>query len=134
MRRYAVKLPSLRRYGSGLTGLLWSICRGILANQSEAEWWRNASPEQRRLLCPVLRSWLGGVINIYPRCEPFVVTEAVELSMFRREYRPLPELEPQPGDVKPDNYGWLRGRLVCLDYDMNYSGCPHDRSGVLGAT
>lgn len=129
-RRYAIKLPSLRRYGSGLAGLLWSVSRGILANQSEAEWWHNAMPDQKPMLCPVLHSWIGGIVNIYPRCEPYTVDEVTELAMFTREYRPLPDLDPQPGDVKPDNYGWLDGRLVVLDYDMNYNGCPHDRSGA----
>jgi hypothetical protein len=45
--------------------------------------------------------------------------------------RPIPELMPQPGDDKPENYGLLYGRLVILDYDMNYNGCPHDRSGAI---
>lgn len=128
-RRHAIKLPSLRPYGNGLAGLLWSVCRGILANQSEAEWWRNADPDTRTKLCPVLRSWLGGIVNVYPRCEPFGVVPHVEMAMFERTYRPL-DLDPCPGDEKPDNYGWLEDRLVRLDYDMNYNGCPHDRSGA----
>lgn len=129
-KRYAIKLPSLRPYGNGLAGLLWSICRGILANQAEAQWWRNALPDQRPFLCPVLHSWLGGIVNVYPRCQPMVVPRGVAMAMFRREFRPLPMLMPQPGDNKPDSYGWLDTRLVVLDYDLNYNGCPHDRSGA----
>jgi hypothetical protein len=129
--RYAVKVPSLRRYGDGLSGALWSLCRGVLANQAEATWWRNSHNPN---LCPVLHSWLGGIINIYPRCTPYEVTPAVEQAMFHRETRALPELDPWPGDEKPDNYGWLPTadgpRLVRVDYDMNYNGCPHDRSGA----
>ena len=119
-RRYAVKFPSLRPYGNGLTGLLWSICRGILANQAEHTWWTNSHDPA---LCPVLRSWLGGIVQVYPRCEPLA-----------DDYDgPLPEPE-HLGDLrdnKPDNFGWLDGRLVRVDYDMNYNGCPHDRSGAL---
>lgn len=129
-RRYAIKLPSLRPYGDGVAGLLWSICRGILANQSEAVWWNMAEPKMRAYLCPVLRSWLGGIINVYPRCEPYEVDGATAEKMFTREFSPVELLYPHPGDNKPDNYGWLDGRVVCLDYDMNYNGCPHDRSGA----
>jgi hypothetical protein len=127
---YAIKLPSLRRYGAGLAGLLWSICRGILANQAEAEWWRNATEDQRPMLCPVLRHWLGGIINIYPRCDPYTATASMHTAMSSRDYRPLPELDPHPSDTKPENYGWLGRQLVVLDYDMHWNGCPHDRSGA----
>lgn len=128
-RRHAIKFPSLRPYHEGLRGLLWSVCRGILANQSEADWWRHSPVEQKQFLCPVRHSWLGGIINIYPRCYPFEVDRKVEQAMFERTYRPLPGLHPRPSDNKPDNYGWLGSQLVMLDYDMNYNGCPHDRSG-----
>jgi hypothetical protein len=128
---YAIKLPSLRRYGGGLAGLLWSVCRGILANQSEASWWNSIGDDQRQYLCPVLHSWLGGIINIYPRCDPYEVSDATAMAMSAREFRPLEKLNPQAGDTKPDNYGWLGRRLVVLDYDLNYNGCPHDRSGAL---
>jgi hypothetical protein len=131
-RRHAVKIPSLRRYGDGIAGLLWSISRGILANQSETEWWRNAPPETRTVLCPVRWSLLGGVINVYPRCEPFEATEEQELAMFNRTWSPV-VMDPSPGDDKAANFGWLvehgQRRVVRIDYDMNYNGCPHDRSG-----
>lgn len=129
-RRYAIKVPSLRRYGNGLAGLLWSVSRGILANQSEVEWWRNSPADQKTHMCPVLRSWFGGVVQVYPRCAPFKVPRARELAMFHRDWFPV-AMDPQPGDNKPDNYGWLDGRVVVLDYDMNYNGCPHDRSGFV---
>lgn len=133
-KRWAIKLPSLRPYGNGVAGLLWSISRGILANQSETEWWRNTQPENRIHLCPVRFSLLGGVINIYPRCEPYEATEEQELAMFNRTWRPVDD-NPAPGDDKAANFGWLtehgQRRVVRIDYDMNYNGCPHDRSGFL---
>lgn len=132
-KRYAVKFPSLRPYGDGFAGLLWSLCRGILANQSEAQWWKHSPPEQKQAMCPVLASWAGGLVNVYPRCEPFVVTEELELAMHQRTYFPV-HMDPAPGDNKPDNDGVLHGRVVFLDYDMNYNGCPHDRSGFLNRT
>lgn len=119
-RRYAIKLPSLRSYGQGLEGRLWSIARGLLANQSEKEW---AGYEANRgLVCPVLRSWLGGLTQVYPRCAPLRGDEAEA---------DLPRLDPNPGDDKPTNFGWLNGRIVRIDYDMSFNGCPHDRSGFV---
>lgn len=139
-RRYAIKIPRLRRYrdsrtgavlGDGSRGLLWRVARGVLANQAEAEWWRHGGERTRSCLCPVLRSWLGGLVNVYPRCAPYEVDTETELRMFRREFRPVPDLEPQPGDNKSENYGVTPdGRVVLLDYDMNWNGCPHDRSGT----
>lgn len=116
--RYAIKFPSLRPHNDGLAGLLWSICHGILANQSEATWWDNSHDPG---LCPVLRSWLGGIVNIYPRCAPIVEGDEFDPPMLL--------FGLMLGDDKPDNYGRLGGRVVRVDYDMNYNGCPHDRSG-----
>lgn len=132
-RHYAIKIPSLRRYGDGFAGLLWSFSRGVLANQSEAEWWRSSPPDNKHSLCPVLRSWLGGMINVYPRCMPYVATPEQAEAMFRREWRPILAEFPAPGDNKPDNFGVLDGRVVRIDFDMNYNGCPHDRSGFVNS-
>lgn len=124
--RWAVKVPSLRRYGSGLAGLLWSITRGIQANLSEREWsgLEGDDVPDRGLLCPLRWSLLGGIINVYPRCVPWPVDE------HGAALRPLPETEIPLGDDKPENWGLLGGRPVRIDYDVSYNGCPHDRGGV----
>jgi hypothetical protein len=137
-RHRAIKIPRWNTGGEGFAGLLWTLCRGVLANQSEAEWWRHADVITRPALCPVLRSWLGGIINVYPRCQPFHVTEEQELAMFHRTWLPVGGITPAPGDEKPQNYGWLKvseteRRLVRIDYDMNWNGCSHDRSGAINA-
>ncbi len=121
--RWAVKLPSLRTHGNGLVGLLQSFCRGVLANQSEIDW--HGYKEARGALCPIRWHGLGGVVVVMPRCHPILVTADGE------PVDPLPQLHPRsPGDNKPENYGVLRGRIVRIDYDMSYNGCPHDRSGA----
>lgn len=104
---YAIKVPSLRT-GSigGPRGRLQSFAWGVLANHSEYEW-STYKPWQGRV-APVLRSWLFGLVQVYPRCAVLDEGSRVE----------LPVLDPDPGDVKHDNYGWLGGRLVRLDYDM----------------
>lgn len=110
---WAVKVPSLRANGNGAMGVVWSICRGILANQSERSWtgWEG--------LCPVRWS-LAGLINIYPRCEP--VTD------YDGDYAEVCTMVPTSmADRKPENLGRLNGRLVWVDYDMSWNGCPHSR-------
>jgi hypothetical protein len=110
-RRYAIKVPSLRGGSSGGTrGRLQSFCWGVLANVSERQWhgfagWNGA-------VAPVLHSWLAGIVQIYPRCAPLPVDEH---GVFDGD---LPELDPNPGDPKPDNFGILAGRIVRIDYDM----------------
>jgi hypothetical protein len=105
-RKYAIKIPTLR---GGMTndfrGRLASFAAGLLANQSEYQW-HNYEPWNGNV-APVLRSWLGGIIQIYPRCQP-LPNEVL-----------LVFLDPDPGDTKPDNFGLLNGRVVRVDYAMD---------------
>jgi hypothetical protein len=112
--RWAVKVPSLRGGSTGptLRGRLQSFAEGVLANASEHQW-HDYEP-WRGKVTPVLRSWLGGLVQVYPRCAPLPVNERDE---YDGPY-PLPELEPDPRDNKADNFGLLGGRVVRLDYDM----------------
>ncbi|WP_435589820.1 hypothetical protein [Micromonospora aurantiaca (nom. illeg.)] len=112
-RRHAIKVPSLRCHAEGgLRGRLAGLAHGILANQRERQW--SSYEPWAGQIAPVLRSWLGGWVQVYPRCEPLPVTD-------RDTYvgdLPLPVLDPDPGDHKPDNYGLLGGRIVRVDYDL----------------
>lgn len=109
-RRYAIKVPSFRG-GSvgGPRGRVEGFARGVLANLSEAQW-ASYEPWQGRV-APVLWSWLG-LVQVYPRCAP-LPDESV-----------LPRLVPCPGDIKPDNFGVLGGRVVRIDYDMHPEPSP----------
>ena len=151
--RWAIKWPSTRRYGNGFKDVMWGLTRGVLANQSEAEWHRcgeEANENERRFagnVAPVLHSWLGGLVNVYPRCRPLSERDAelLEASLHGGPGHDdavklgfvYPDIGPHPGDTKPENVGWLRDpttewavyKLVWLDYDMSYNGCPHARSG-----
>lgn len=129
-KNHAIKIPRLSSGGNGFTGTLWGFARGILANQGEADWWTWAQQTGDHVhLCPVLRSWLGGIINVYPRAEPYDPGPEIRMAMFERRYFPV-EMTPIPSDNKPDNYGYVNGTLVIIDYDMTFNGCPHDRSGA----
>lgn len=111
-RRYAIKVPSLRGGTSpGIRGRLQSLAWGLLANQSE-HMWHDYEPWAGKV-APVLHSWLGGMVNVYPRCQPLDDGD----SPGQYEVA-LPALDPSPGDIKPDNYGRLGCRIVRIDYDM----------------
>lgn len=134
--QYAIKIPRLWSRDGGLAGALWSLARGVLANQGEADWWawvHDGDGLDGDKFCPVLASHLGGLINIYPRCEAYEVGPEIQMAMFEGTFRPL-DIAPQPSDCKADNYGWLtqdgRRRLVVIDYDMTFNGCRHDVSGA----
>ena len=103
--RYAVKVPSLRGGCTGdLRGRIAGIAQGILANQAEYQW--SGYEPWRGKVAPVLHSWLGGIVQVYPRCQP----------LADGDRGPLPQLDPCPGDIKPDNFGRLGGRVVRVDY------------------
>lgn len=108
--RWAVKVPSVRAYGDGLRGVLWSWTRGVQANLSEAEW--SNSPGT----CPVLWS-LAGLVNIYPRAD--ALPDGAEVDWDAIGFL-------CPVDRKPQNVGRLGGRLVMIDYDMSWNDCGPD--------
>jgi hypothetical protein len=108
--RWAIKFPSLRTHDDGLKGALWSFCRGVTANQSEAEW-----SGYHEGLCPVLLS-LAGLVNVYPRCEP-VTDDLTDLDYEAIGFS-------GPTDRKTANVGVLNGRRVWVDYDMNWNDQP----------
>lgn len=105
-RRWAVKFPSLRAHGGGPAGMLWSFCRGVLANQSEATWSGMGG------LCPVRWS-LFGLVNVYPAAAP--VSGPIDYAHIAEH--------PIPVDPKPGNVGVLDGQVVWVDYDMNWNDC-----------
>jgi hypothetical protein len=117
---YAIKVPTTRPYGRRAKGerLHW-WARGYLANRSERDW---SGYEGSIGMAPVLHSWLSGVVQVYPRCEP------VELALWegapREAYMSISPVS-RTGDCKPSNLGILDGQTVWVDYDTNWNGCPH---------
>jgi hypothetical protein len=109
-RRWAIKVPQLKGHDKGLPGVLWSLARGLLANLSEQKWSHTPG------VCPVRWSIAGGLINIYPRCEPI-------------DHEPTPEEYEStgyfgPADKSRSNVGHLNGKLVFLDYDQEWNDRP----------
>lgn len=110
-KRHAIKFPSLRGGSRGPRAFLWSLTSGIQANLSEWEW--SGMPGT----CPVkFSAW--GLVNVYPRCEPVADGTEVDYDSIGFNYAT---------DRKPDNVGYLDGRLVWVDYDMSAGDCTDCR-------
>ena len=122
--KYAIKIPSLRAYGEGVKGRVWSFARGIVANHSEITWFNYDA----RNLCPILWHGFFGLVIVMPRCEPYLVDTETEERMFTGDFCPV-DFDIMITDNKPENYGVLNGRVVMLDYDMSFNACIHDKSG-----
>lgn len=90
-----------------------------MANLSEYDWTIYANEAYNKpQVCPVVKSYLGGIINVYPRAEPLGTYdhEALDELYDTLEFK-------TPSDIKPDNLGWYNGHFVWLDYDMNWNDC-----------
>ena len=100
---------------------VWSFVRGLAANISEAQWSEFSNTTyDRPQVCPVLKSWFGGLINVYPRA--VVASESGLDDLYD-------DLEfKTPTDVHIGNLGYWNGHFVWLDYDMNWNDCK--RCGI----
>lgn len=91
--RHAVKVPSLRCWRDFLFGLL--------NNLNEAAW------SERPGHCPVLWAAPLGLAIVMPRARILSAEEFAAVDPAQLVGR---------AERKPDSFGWLDGRLVCVDY------------------
>jgi len=101
--RYALKLPRGRR--------------GRVANYGERVEWTRASPERRKILCPLLWTAPFGLLNIMRRAIPMTEDERERLDIFdfpKWDY--MPGGPSSPFEHKASDWGHFDGRLVALDY------------------
>lgn len=97
---YAIKVPNVR-YGWG------NFLRGLLSNMQEARF----SPMSDTFhLAPVLFSLRGGWLNVQRRCAPLSDEQWVLLEGEGGRWKDF------ECDFKRDNFGFLKGRVVLLDY------------------
>ena len=95
--KYAIKIPTFRS---------WKLfLRGLLANMQENEF-SGVWPE----LCPVVFSVPGGVCSVMIRAEP------ISEKQFDLEFEKIPEHIVIIAESKSQNYGYLNGKLVAIDY------------------
>lgn len=109
-KHYAIKVPSLRGMGMRMppTDRIWSFCRGVLANQSEIEW------SEVEGVNPVLWSLIG-IVNVSRRAEMPPDDAEIDYEAICPDFVPI-------GDRKPDNVGYVDGKLVWIDFDYSWNG------------
>lgn len=88
---------------------------GILANIREGQAWKFNSGkyenfDQSKWLCPVYWVSWGGWVLVMKKVDRVLTADESELS-YGHECIPF-----FGGDDKPQNYGWLDGRVVKIDY------------------
>lgn len=99
---WAIKLPN---FTSG-----WKLfLTGLLANMQERNFGRTRWPE----FCPLLFSLPGGWLIVMRRVRE--MTQAEFLAFDSETWAVQPDYHV-PCEHKANNFGWLDGRIVCLDY------------------
>ena len=94
--------------------------RGQSCNLYEAQCYRTATPERRKILCPIVWCSPCGVLLIQRAAQP--LTEAEKQRLLTDTERGFPDWGYVPGgpeepfEYKAEDWGWYRGRLVALDY------------------
>lgn len=99
LNKVVVKLPNFT--------CQWShFLKGLLANMAERDTWN--WNENKSLMCPVLWCSWGGWLLIMKRAQTCEWEESIDYEIWRKAHL--------AGDDKPDNYGYLNGNIVKLDY------------------
>lgn len=103
---YAIKIPN------------FTVChkhflQGCYANWSERDYYKNSINKQYEnnmveWVAPSYFCLWFGLVQIQARCIPLLKNLNEEQREF---YKPLVW-----GDNKKENFGWYKGKLVCLDY------------------
>jgi len=96
---------------------------GARHNRYEADLYRRTTPRRKAMLCPVIACSGSGAVSVMKAATPLTQSEFDEL----RASGSLPEWSDWDylgcGDDgwpfethKPDDWGWLNGKLVAVDY------------------
>jgi hypothetical protein len=88
--------------------------QGLICNRFEADVWKLAPEFRRAMLCPVLWKLPFGIGLLMPRAVP--LTESEHATMKQPDWDYVPPDIGHPFEPKASDWGWLKGRLVALDY------------------
>lgn len=104
--KFVIKIPNF-------TYSMQHFLQGCYANWSERQYYKThkgADYEHNMVEYVSPSYWCSwfGLIQIQARCEPMLECLTPEQQEF---YKPLCST-----DNKKENFGWYKGRLVCLDY------------------
>ncbi len=100
--KWAIKIPNF------LDG--WKLfLTGLLCNMQERQFGQMKWPE----LCPVVFSLPGGWLVVMTKVRE--ITDEEFLEFDSREWADRPDYVV-PCEHKTNGFGWLDGRVVCIDY------------------
>lgn len=116
-RSKVFKIPRFHcERGLTLTNRIRIFLLGWVSNIQEREWSRLHTGAR---LCPVVFSWMCCFIIAMPKCKQEDVTESEVLQYLRD----MNEVDSSifGHDLRKENYGYLDGNLVKLDYGVTYN-------------
>ncbi|MER2267170.1 hypothetical protein [Methylobacterium oxalidis] len=87
-------------------------------NLFEGRIWNEATPERRRMLCPVVHCLFDGWVLVMRAARPLTKEEAAAhlTADTYPDWDYVPGGEGEPFEYKASDWGMLDGRLVALDY------------------
>lgn len=97
--RFVIKIPNFLCQHS-------HFLQGCYANWSERQYCKN-SLDITMISYSYFCSWFG-LFQIQAKCEP-KLEDLTEVEIIKYDHL-------HAGDYKKENFGWYKGKLVCLDY------------------
>lgn len=95
--------------------------RGARCNLYEAKLYAEARPLRKTMLCPIVWCSANGAVLLARYAKPLTELECKHL----RETDGFPDWDYQPGEdpcpfeYKSDDWGWLSGKLLAIDYSVD---------------
>jgi len=104
-RRFVIKIPNFScEHAHFLIG-----CQANWSERKQWKRWRNFESERTSRLCPTLFcSWFG-LIQIQSRANILPTDNHLSKQQVK-------DFETITTDIKSSNFGYYKGRLVCVDY------------------
>jgi hypothetical protein len=103
--------------------------RGARCNLYEAQLYSTVTPERRTMLCPVIWCSKNGKLLLAQAAIPLTQSEMNHFigsdSLPDWDYNPW-DKQSEPFEYKASDWGWLKGKLVALDYSAPALTTPEE--------
>ncbi|QBO61594.1 hypothetical protein G17_00098 [Escherichia phage vB_EcoM_G17] len=104
---YAIKIPTFKSWKLFLTGMI--------ANLNERSWMQYSNRSDSSI-CPTLWSSCTGLVTVQKRCKPVQHRGLFWVELCALALNSELSTDFFYSDAKPENFGYLGGKLVKLDY------------------
>ena len=122
----------MMHFGIGATRVVFAIRplafkiarhkHGTRCNRHETKLYAECCPRRKTMLCPVVWCSADGWVLVARYAKPLTESERDHLCETNGfpdwDYDPR-EKVGHPIEWKPDDWGWLNGKLVAIDYSVN---------------